>query len=60
MIKSLLAKAAARLKEPSTYAAITALVMGAGLKIDAGLVQNIVIALSGLIGIVAFVLPEKK
>ena len=60
MIKSLLAKAAARLKEPSTYAGLTALIAAAGFTIDAGLVQSAVMALSGLCGVLAVLLPEKK
>ena len=60
MIKTLLAKAAARLKEPSTHAAITALVAAAGLTLDAGLVQNAILALSGVFGLLAIFLPEGK
>jgi len=60
MIKSLLAKAAARLKEPSTHAAITGLAAAAGLTIDAGMIQYGLMALTGLCGILAIVLPEGK
>jgi hypothetical protein len=60
MIKSLLAKAAARLKEPSTHASIMGFIAIAGLTIDAGLIQSAVLVLSGLFGVIAFVLPEGK
>jgi len=60
MIKSLLAKLAARLKEPSTYAGIATLLAAIGFNIDAALLQNITLGLSGILGAVAFVLPEGK
>lgn len=60
MFKSLLSKIAARLKEPSTHAAITGLAAAAGLTIDAGMVQYGLMALTGLCGILAIALPEGK
>jgi hypothetical protein len=60
MIKSLLAKLAARLKEPSTHAGLTALIAATGLTLDAGLVQSAVLALSGIFGVLAVLLPEGK
>lgn len=60
MLKTLLAKAAARLKEPSTHAALMGLAGAAGFVVDAGLIQSALIGLSGLFGVLAVVLPEGK
>lgn len=49
----------ARLKEPSSWAAIFAALAAVGLNLDPGLVQNITAAGAGLAGLLAFFLPEK-
>jgi hypothetical protein len=50
----------ARLKEPSSYAGLAAILVAAGINIDGGLLQGIIYSLSGLAGVVAFFLKEKK
>jgi len=49
----------ARLKEPSTWAAIFAALAATGLNLDSGLVQNITAAGAGVAGLLAFFLPEQ-
>ena len=49
----------ARLKEPSTWAALTGMLAAFGIQLDPGLVQNIIGAMSGLAGVAAFFMREK-
>lgn len=49
---------AARLKEPSTWAAIFAALAAVGISIEPGLMQNITAAGAGLSGLLAFFIPE--
>jgi len=48
-----------RLKEPSSYAALSALLLLVGINIDPGLWQYAVGALTALAGVVGFLLSEK-
>lgn len=50
----------ARLKEPSSWAAIFAALAAVGFSLDPGLVQNITAAGAGVSGLLAFFLPEKS
>lgn len=49
-----------RLKEPSTYLGITAMLSAAGYALDPELVKQITAAGVGVSGIILFVLKEKK
>lgn len=49
-----------RLKEPTTYLGITAILSSAGIALDPELAQNIQTAGLGVAGIILFVLKEKK
>lgn len=49
----------ARLKEPSTWAAIFAALAAVGVNVDSGLVQQITLAGAGVSGLLAFFLPER-
>ena len=49
-----------RLREPSTYAGIAALLGGFGLTLDAGIIQNVALAGTGLAGLAAAFMPEGK
>lgn len=49
----------ARLREPSTWAAIFAALAALGISLDAGLVQQITAAGAGVSGLLAVFLPEK-
>ena len=50
----------ARLREPSTYAGAAAIFAYFGMNVDHGLLQNITMIGTGLGGVLAFTLPEKK
>jgi uncharacterized membrane protein YccC len=47
----------ARLSEPSTYAGIAAIFAASGHTVDPGLIQNIMVAATGVTGILAAVIP---
>jgi hypothetical protein len=49
----------ARLREPSTYAGLAALLASFGLSLDAGLVQSIALLGTGLAGVVAAFMPDR-
>lgn len=49
-----------RLKEPTTYLGITAMLSAAGVALDPELARNIQSAGLGVAGIILFVLKEKK
>lgn len=49
-----------RLKEPTTYLGITAILSSAGIVLDPELSQSIQTAGLGVAGIILFVLKEKK
>jgi hypothetical protein len=49
----------ARLKEPSTYAGIGALLAATGIRADDAVVQAVVQALVSLAGLAAVLMPEK-
>lgn len=49
----------ARLREPSTYAGIAALLASFGLSVDAGLVQSVAMFGTGLAGIAAAVMKDR-
>jgi len=48
-----------RFKEPSSWAGISALLVGAGVHLDPLLLQPVTLALAGVAGVLAFVLREK-
>jgi len=48
----------ARLKEPSSWAAIFAALAALGINLDPGLMQNITGAGAGVSGLLAFFIPE--
>ena len=50
----------ARLREPSTYAGLAAVLGVMGLSTDPGLVKNLSMIGMGLGGLVSFLLPEAK
>ena len=50
----------ARLKEPSTYAGIGALLAAAGIRADDAVVQAVVQALVSLAGLAAVLMPENS
>ena len=50
----------ARLREPSTYAGLAAVLGVMGLSTDPGLVKNLSMVGMGLGGLVSFLLPESK
>ena len=50
----------ARLKEPTTYLGLTAILSSMGVVIDPELAQNIQTAGLGVAGIILFVMREKK
>jgi len=50
----------ARLSEPSSYASLTGILAMVGVSVPSGLMQNIVMALAGVFGIVGFFLKEKS
>ena len=50
----------ARLKEPTTYLGLTAMLSAAGYALDPELVQQITAAGVGVSGLILFVLREKK
>ena len=50
----------ARLREPSTYAGLAAVLAVAHLSTDPGLVHDITLIGTGLGGVIAFFLPEGK
>ncbi len=49
-----------RLKEPSTYMGIVAMLSAAGIFVDPQLTQNITAAGVGVTGVILFLLKEKK
>lgn len=49
-----------RMKEPSTYAGLAALLAAFGLNIDAGVLQAVVAILTGLAGLASVLLGEKS
>lgn len=49
----------ARLREPSTYAGLAAVLAAFGLSLDAGLVQSIALLGTGLAGVLAAFMPDK-
>ncbi len=49
-----------RLKEPSTYASLAAMLGVFGVSLNEGLWQNIVYAVTGIAGIIGFFLAEKS
>jgi hypothetical protein len=49
-----------RLKEPSSYAALAAVLALFGLNVDPGLWGHVVRACVGVAGLVAFLLPERR
>lgn len=49
-----------RLKEPSTYLGLTAMLSAAGYALDPALVKQITAAGIGVSGLILFVLREKK
>lgn len=49
-----------RLKEPTTYLGVTAMLSAAGIVLDPELARNIQSAGLGVAGIILFVLKEKK
>ena len=49
----------ARLKEPSSYAALASVLAMVGVNVDPGLWQAIVVAATGVSGLAAFFLSEK-
>lgn len=49
----------ASLREPSTYAALAALLGTVGISLPPGLVQNVTLAGTGLAGLLGVFLPEK-
>jgi hypothetical protein len=51
---------AERLREPSTAASISAMLIGLGVHVDAGLVQYVMFAVAGVAGAAGFFLPESK
>ena len=50
----------ARLKEPTTYLGLTAILSSMGVVLDPELTQNIQTAGLGIAGIILFVMREKK
>ena len=50
----------ARLKEPTTYLGITAILSSMGIALDPELTQNIQTAGLGVAGIILFIMREKK
>ena len=50
----------ARFREPSSYAALAAVLAMVGVMIPADLWQNIVMTACGIAGVMGFVLSEKK
>lgn len=50
----------ARLKEPTTYLGITAMLSAAGVALDPELIKQISAAGVGVSGLILFVLKEKK
>ena len=51
---------AARLKEPSTHAALSSLLAMAGLNLDSGILHEILVALSVAFGAAGFFVKEAK
>jgi hypothetical protein len=49
-----------RMKEPSTYAGLAALLAAFGLNIDAGILQAVVAILTGLAGLASVLIGEKS
>jgi hypothetical protein len=49
-----------RMKEPSSYAGLAAILGVIGINVDPGLMQHIIIGLTAISGIAAFFLKEKK
>ena len=49
-----------RMKEPSTYAGLAALLAAFGLHVDPGIVQAVVAVLTGLAGLASVILGEKS
>lgn len=49
----------ARLKEPSTWAAIFGAITAVGVSLPPGITQQITLAGSGIAGVLAFMLPER-
>lgn len=60
MIKTILAKIAARLKEPSTFASFATVAAIIGFKLDSALLQDVAIGLGFILSAVAAALPEGK
>lgn len=49
----------ARMREPSTYAGLAAVLAAFGLSLDAGLVQSIALLGTGFAGVLAAFMPDK-
>lgn len=49
----------ARLGEPSSYAALAAMLAGFGLQIPPGIVQNVTLACTGIAGLAGVLLKDK-
>ena len=49
-----------RFSEPSSYAGFSALLGVLGVSVPAPLLQAVILTLSGVCGVVAFLLPEQK
>jgi len=48
-----------RLREPSTYAGLAAVLAAAGVNLDPSLFQALTLTATGIAGLVAVLLPEK-
>jgi hypothetical protein len=49
-----------RMKEPSTYAGLAALLAAFGLQVDPGMLQAVVAVLTGLAGLASVLVGEKS
>ena len=49
----------ARLREPSTYATLAAMLGAFGLSVEPGVLQNLTLAGTGLSGLLGLLLPER-
>jgi hypothetical protein len=56
--KAIVARLAARFKEPSSWAGLAGLFVLFGVHVDAGVTQDIIFIGSGIAGLVAFFAPE--